>query len=1858
MTLALMLAIGGVYAAAQDRPSRAHNALTDGIECYRRGDYEFAARFFDQAQVGVDDLSPTERQELANRIQANNAALRARKEGGDMIRKADEAVRAGRVSDALELLKQVSSNQFLAPADKQRAQQLNEQLRPGSSRPAQTVMPAEAAAPLARAQAKLQQARSLLAKGDLAAAEVLANEADALAVPYPPGSDTPARVRADIQQARLAKAAPPPKDTKVAKDSKTAPPVPPKDPKSLLAAARQALDRGDLDHAEELAKEADKAESAITMHMPWSDSPAKVLKDVQAAKAKRLADKAKSDTGKAVVATQPNTTNPTNAAGSNNPPPAANGTAAGKLATTQTASAAPSGPPGPAKSFPGIPAAQATSEADTQAARELLKQSRAALQQGDVAKARELCDQAARKKPNLDWWEPENPEKLMADIRRAEGKQPATATATAKNDNKPDPKALLRQAREQYSAGKLEEAKDLCQKANACPGAHWGLFDDCPDKLLVDIQKARVKREQEEAAKCLVEARKLYEKGAYDEAEKKANHAERLHGPYSVWELGDRPSKIVADCQAARTKEKKTVMPPAPGEIVQKDSKNDTKKPGDKPGDQNSVANTQGATPPKPDWTSKPASTGSSVAQQSATPSVGTAANGAAGSLAQGASKPYSTVGTGTAAGGSLAQGVSNPAGAVGTGTGGSVLQGFNNPTGVVGASTGTGGSVLQGFNPPAAVSVGATGNVSNPVGVVGVGGAVSGSLVQGVGTAPAGGSDTGTSSQPSLRPDPTKETALRLMAEARSLQREGRLIEAREKALDAQKTGASFGPDEDRPERALLELADLCNRKVENLMQHATDCAKTGQEDPARFREAEANLSMARQLAAGFGLDTLRIDQRLDWVHQAQGQATAKAPNLINVTPSPAGLAPAQAQLPPEQRRGMELLEKAVLELRAGNVVVARRLAEEAYSSEPSVHKQAEDMLRQCDVEEFNQRQLAMMHTFESAVTAFRDRDYLRAYTLLKEVDPRMLPPDKRSRMNDLMLSPEMQQAVAAAQKPQQAPANGAVVQVVNTQPAGDFAAEVSAMQEIKFQQLREEAIHIQQEATRVFSSNHDEALDILAHFKGQLEDSGLDADRVTLLRRPIESRIEQFKTLKAQDEFNRLARERHDAVTNKHLKDEKAEEAKVQGVKELLDQYKRLEKEGKYREAEMCAVKARELDPDSPAIDAYIYTARILANQADVLEGKKGREDMFAEGLNDAENQGPFVGKTLDPIHFNTSKDELERWKKRKPSENYLVTKMNEKEREIERRLNLPINLEFKDTPLKQAMDDLRVLTGMNIVIDQPALDSAGVSTDRPLSMRLEGVSMKSALTLLLHNVNLTYVIKDEVLQITTESAARGRLVQKTFPVADLIIPVDNYVIPAPAQLMKVIGQDQQSTLRNTGMQPSMSPTSMLNGDAVGAPSGPFSVTQSKTPPAVTGNPVAGTRNPGQTSTMEELLIRLITNTVAPSSWAEVGGPGTIDYFPLGMALVINQTPDVQEQVQELLDALRRLQDLEISVEVRMIDLEEAFFERIGVDFNVNLLTNPNTKSQQPQLVTQQFAPLNFVNNFQGHDNIIGLTPASSGGTNSSANSSFTSDLAIPITNSSFQYAIPPFGGYPAIPGADGGISMGLAFLSDVQVFLFMEAAQGDKRTNVMQAPKLTLFNGQTSTIQIQDFQYFVTNVQVLQSGGQVAYVPQNQPVPVGVNLAVQAVVSADRRFVRLNLAPTMTNVASATVPLFPITTFITPVFEGGAQGQPVPFTQFIQQPTFTSITIQTTVSVPDGGTVLLGGMKILNEGRNEFGPPILSKIPYIDRLFKNVGYGKDTSSLLLMVTPRIIINAEEEERQTGLTTGGPGGTGPVPQ
>jgi type II secretory pathway component GspD/PulD (secretin) len=54
-------------------------------------------------------------------------------------------------------------------------------------------------------------------------------------------------------------------------------------------------------------------------------------------------------------------------------------------------------------------------------------------------------------------------------------------------------------------------------------------------------------------------------------------------------------------------------------------------------------------------------------------------------------------------------------------------------------------------------------------------------------------------------------------------------------------------------------------------------------------------------------------------------------------------------------------------------------------------------------------------------------------------------------------------------------------------------------------------------------------------------------------------------------------------------------------------------------------------------------------------------------------------------------------------------------------------------------------------------------------------------------------------------------------------------------------------------------------------------------------------------------DTLVRLIMQTVEPSSWAEEGGAGRIAYFPEGKSLVVVQSAAIQAEVQGLLEDLR---------------------------------------------------------------------------------------------------------------------------------------------------------------------------------------------------------------------------------------------------------------------------------------------------------------------------------------------------------------
>ena len=65
--------------------------------------------------------------------------------------------------------------------------------------------------------------------------------------------------------------------------------------------------------------------------------------------------------------------------------------------------------------------------------------------------------------------------------------------------------------------------------------------------------------------------------------------------------------------------------------------------------------------------------------------------------------------------------------------------------------------------------------------------------------------------------------------------------------------------------------------------------------------------------------------------------------------------------------------------------------------------------------------------------------------------------------------------------------------------------------------------------------------------------------------------------------------------------------------------------------------------------------------------------------------------------------------------------------REREIERKLLTSVHLNYKDIPLKQIVDSLSSLNDMNIVPDVNALEEASISLDQPLSLKVDGISLR---------------------------------------------------------------------------------------------------------------------------------------------------------------------------------------------------------------------------------------------------------------------------------------------------------------------------------------------------------------------------------------------------------------------------------------------------------------------------------------------------------------------------------------------------
>ena len=85
----------------------------------------------------------------------------------------------------------------------------------------------------------------------------------------------------------------------------------------------------------------------------------------------------------------------------------------------------------------------------------------------------------------------------------------------------------------------------------------------------------------------------------------------------------------------------------------------------------------------------------------------------------------------------------------------------------------------------------------------------------------------------------------------------------------------------------------------------------------------------------------------------------------------------------------------------------------------------------------------------------------------------------------------------------------------------------------------------------------------------------------------------------------------------------------------------------------------------------------------------------------------------------------------------------------------------LYFDDSPLSEVTRVCHtVMPGIPIQIDKQALDDVGISSDIPVTAHLSKLPLRSFLNVMLEQLELTYVIRNEVLLITTREEAENEV------------------------------------------------------------------------------------------------------------------------------------------------------------------------------------------------------------------------------------------------------------------------------------------------------------------------------------------------------------------------------------------------------------------------------------------------------------------------------------------------------------------
>jgi tetratricopeptide (TPR) repeat protein len=363
--------------------------------------------------------------------------------------------------------------------------------------------------------------------------------------------------------------------------------------------------------------------------------------------------------------------------------------------------------------------------------------------------------------------------------------------------------------------------------------------------------------------------------------------------------------------------------------------------------------------------------------------------------------------------------------------------------------------------------------------------------------------------------------------------------------------------------------------------------------------------------------------------------------------------------------------------------------------------------------------------------------------------------------------------------------------------------------------------------------------------------------------------------------------------------------------------------------------------------------------------------------------------------------------------------------------------------------------------------------------------------------------------------------------------------------------------------------------------------------------GGPAAGgveTDVPKPTLAVDD-LIKLIQNNVARNTWETQPNaiPG-VSLKRMGQSnrLVVIHTVQVQKEVTEFLKALRTFAGSMIVVDTRFLGVTDDFLEDVGVQFNQGTFKSP------------------------------GLSDTSSPGRDRSWD--WSASTAYSFLNGKGQM---PF----AMGGRlqdRGGLGFQYSMLNDLQVNLIARALQKQAKGVLLDAPRVMAMNGQRVHVAFLRQQNYIKDLEVIASQAAIAFEPVIDTFTTGVVLDVKPVMSYDRKYVTMHLVPTLAQLQDLRN--YDLTQGD---LANGNNGT------LIQLPWIQLQRARGTITVPDRGSLLLGGLKRVDDRDMSAGVPLLSKIPLFGMLWGRKAKSISKQVLLIMVQPTIVELDEIEQK-----------------